>query len=91
MVARDKISERSKRIDKLIDSERRADELREYFGCDVCWTCQSFNSQTNECVLTYKEAVDRVGSVILESEDYFVPVEIKKPTWYRCEGWTERK
>lgn len=66
-----------------------------YFNCDVCYTCKSFNPQTNECTLTWDEAKKRAGSSrnLLEhpGPKYFKTVKIKRFTWYRCSVWEERR
>ena len=79
----------------MVESSRFFEHIqgRRYFNCDICWTCESFDFQTNECTLTYDEAKKRSGNkkVLLKTlgPSYFGRVEIKKPLWYRCSVWKD--
>ena len=51
---------------------------REYYGCEVCWTCKFYHMKYFRCYVPVSE-----GSSIYE----FVGIKIKNPEWYRCYGW----
>ena len=86
-------------INRLIDRKQRSftdSSSQKLFKCNVCWTCKFFTIDHEECVLTYMdvEKVDKDGSVFRSQffgPDYYENIYIKKPGWFRCKWWKERK
>lgn len=78
-------------INGLIRDKRRTTvnvECDPLYDCDVCWTCKHFKIEQGKCVLTYEDAKKRRAALSTVIE-YFLPVPIKIPGWYRCIWWEE--
>lgn len=86
---------RQRIINSVINSGRRV-ELNvtplsngSFYKCEVCCTCKYFKIESEECILSYKEAKKRDKSLTNTAINYYTPVFIKKPTWFRCLWWKE--
>lgn len=71
--------------------------------CEVCWTCEFFSVEDNQCFLSEKDVIRIKESCISLGlfkpintsqsvwKYFFESINIKKPTWYRCKWWQETK
>lgn len=92
-------SRRTRIVDELIDVGSRytyKTSSEKFYGCEVCCTCKFFKRENQECILSAKDAKKSddtlgVSGAALDIENYYVPVFIKKPTWFRCAWWEENE
>ena len=69
---------------------RESCRSKEFSNCDICYTCRFFNASDGKCYLSVKNVL-RIDPDCVPWKGFFVPVHIKKPAWYRCKWWKERK
>lgn len=75
---------------KRIETNVTPDGDVTFYGCEVCWTCEYFKIEGNECILSYKDAKERKESLSIDASHYFTPVFIREPAWLRCSWWKEK-
>lgn len=84
---------RLKVVNKMIDDRIRPIKNlsgKNFYKCNICLTCKFFNIQTDECCLTYEDAVKKINLEDIREEYFFVPTPIKDPLYYRCLLWQDR-
>ena len=88
---------RSYVINSVIDTGKRVEinvtknGNRSFYGCEVCCTCKFFKRESQECILSYECARELDDKLSVKGKDYYSPVFIKKPVWFRCSWWEENE
>lgn len=82
-------------INGLIDRNKRhvfSVDSGKFSNCDVCWTCGFFDIESEICFLSWEDASNKASTELVAenhttAQQYYVPVPIKKPAWFRCMWW----
>lgn len=62
------------------------EDLSEFYGCEVCWTCHFFNIQDNKCGILFDGYTNNNK---LNGTAYAYRERIENPGWFRCAFWKD--